>query len=393
MTFYLATKNMKKLAELQRILAPVGISVICEKDLKEPLEEVEETGETFEENALLKAEAACKALGMPAIADDSGLAVDALGGRPGIYSARFAGEDCNDDNNIDLLLSLMKDVPAEERTARFVSAVACVFPNGRRFTVRGTVEGSIGFGREGNGGFGYDPVFISELGSFGTLSAEEKDSISHRGKALKLLRNRLTSPKILIFGGTFDPPHNAHTAMAEAAVRLIEPEKVLIIPTAAPPHKERAGISDADMRMEMCRLAFGGIANAEISDMEIKRGGKSYTVDTLTALKEQYPDHELVLLCGGDMFATLDKWVRWQDILRLATIAAVYRPGFEGEYDAAMKRLCNSGARVEMIPFDLNEISSTDIRTSAAKGDALGNAVNERVEKYIKEKCLYGKND
>ena len=219
-----------------------------------------------------------------------------------------------------------------------------------------------------------------------------KDSISHRGKALNLLKNRLTEPKILVFGGTFDPPHKAHVQMVAAAAQLINPEKVLIIPTATPPHKEREGISDAAHRMEMCRLAFKGIPNAEISDMEITRGGKSYTVDTLTALAEEYPDRELVLLCGGDMFATLDKWVRWQDIIKLATVAGVYRPDYISEYDAAMKRLCDKGARIEMIPFELTEISSTEIRQSIAKGAEIGDKVSKEVEEYIKENRLYGEN-
>ncbi|MBQ5810407.1 MAG: RdgB/HAM1 family non-canonical purine NTP pyrophosphatase [Clostridia bacterium] len=386
MTYYLATKNMKKLAELQRILGPAGIDVICEKDLETPLDEVEETGETFEENALLKAEAAASALGIPAIADDSGLVVDALGGRPGVYSARFAGEDCNDENNIDKLLGLMINVPENERTARFVSAVACVYPDGRKFTVRGTVEGSIAYERIGKGGFGYDPVFITELGSFGEISAEAKDSISHRGRALRKLKGRLCDEKILIFGGTFDPPHKAHRDMLEAAVKATGANKVLVIPTATPPHKEREGITNAEHRMEMCRLAFGDIPEAEISAMEIERGGKSYTVDTLTAIKAIEPEKELMLLCGGDMFATLDSWVRAKDILKMATVVGVSRPGYEKEFLESAKRLWNMAASVEIISEAMPDISSTDIRNDLVASE---NKISDKVAEYIKANGLY----
>ena len=192
MTFFVATKNEGKKKELIRILKPLGIDVISEKDLKEPLQDVIEDGNSFEENALIKAKAACKVTLLPSVADDSGLCVDALDGTPGIYTARFAGEECDSAKNNEKLLSVMKDVPENERTARFVSAVACVFPDGREFTVRGECEGKIGFKLCGNKGFGYDPLFISELGCFGEISDEQKDSISHRGKALLKLKEKLT---------------------------------------------------------------------------------------------------------------------------------------------------------------------------------------------------------
>ncbi|MEE0946270.1 MAG: RdgB/HAM1 family non-canonical purine NTP pyrophosphatase [Acutalibacteraceae bacterium] len=191
MTFLIATKNKGKKKELERILLPLGISVISEADLDKPLCEVEENGLTFEENALIKARAACKATGYPTVADDSGLCVDFLDGAPGVYTARYAGEPSNSDKNNAKLLWVMRNVPMEKRTARFVSAVACVFPEGREFTVRGECEGKIGTELKGNGGFGYDPLFISELGCFGEISDEEKDSISHRGKALKELSKKL----------------------------------------------------------------------------------------------------------------------------------------------------------------------------------------------------------
>lgn len=191
MTFFVATKNEGKKKELLRILEPLGIDVISEKDLKSPLNDVVEDGTSFEENALIKARAACRETGLPTVADDSGLCVDALGGAPGIYTARFAGEPCDSVKNNAKLLKVMSDVPKEKRTARFVSAVACVFPDGREFTVRGECEGLIGFELKGSKGFGYDPLFISELGCFGEITDEQKDSISHRGKALTLLKKQL----------------------------------------------------------------------------------------------------------------------------------------------------------------------------------------------------------
>lgn len=192
MKFFLATKNLKKLDELQRILAPLGITVICERDLSYTLEEVEENGSTFEENAIIKAKFAMEATGLPAIADDSGLCVDALGGAPGIYSARFAGEPCDNDKNNQKLLALLKGKTISERGAKFVSSVACCFPDGRTITVTGECKGYIAEDFQGSGGFGYDPLFISEKGSFGIISPEEKDSISHRGRALKKLYDKLS---------------------------------------------------------------------------------------------------------------------------------------------------------------------------------------------------------
>lgn len=191
MDFILATNNMKKLAEMQRILSPLGINVVTAKTLGIELEDVEETGTTFEENARLKATAACKETNMPAIADDSGLCVDYLNGAPGIFSARFSGEHGNDEKNNDLLLEKLKGVKPEQRTAHYVCAICCVFPNGKEITVRGECSGTIGFERDGNAGFGYDPLFLVNGRSFGRYTAEEKDKISHRGNALRKLKAEL----------------------------------------------------------------------------------------------------------------------------------------------------------------------------------------------------------
>lgn len=203
MDFILATNNMKKQAEMQRILSPLGINVVTAKMLGITLPEVVEDGDTFEANAKIKAESACKITGLPAIADDSGLCVDYLDGYPGIYSARFAnieihGGECvdnernaDDEVNNNLLLKKLEGVEEEKRTAYYVCAICCIFPDGKEITVRGECHGHIGFERDGNAGFGYDPLFIINGKSFGKYEGEEKDKISHRGKALRLLAKEL----------------------------------------------------------------------------------------------------------------------------------------------------------------------------------------------------------
>ena len=191
MRFLVATHNAKKLRELSRILEPLGIEAVTDRELGQPLTEVEETGTTFEENAYLKAASACRETGLPAIADDSGLAVDALDGAPGVYSARYAGENATDAERIAKLLRELEGVPAEKRTAQFVSVVCCVFPDGRTLSVRGECPGRIGFAPRGEGGFGYDPIFEVGDRTYAELSAEEKDAISHRGNALRKLKTAL----------------------------------------------------------------------------------------------------------------------------------------------------------------------------------------------------------
>ena len=186
MKFVIATHNKHKLQELQRILEPLGIEAVTAD-----LTEAEETGTTFRENAFLKADLACRETGMPAVADDSGLQVDALNGAPGVFSARYGGEGATDQQKYEKLLDEMRDIPREKRTARFVSAVCCVFPDGRRIDVEGTCEGSIAFSPSGNGGFGYDPIFLVGERSYAEMSASEKDAISHRGKALEMLAQEL----------------------------------------------------------------------------------------------------------------------------------------------------------------------------------------------------------
>ncbi len=189
--FLIATHNMKKRNELYRILSPLGVDVKTAEQAGVEITDVDETGETFYENALLKAQSGCRESGMPCVADDSGLAVDYLAGAPGVYSARFSGEYGNDEKNNEKLLKLLRDVPVEERTARFVSVVCCVFPNGDIISARGECEGYIGFEGRGERGFGYDPIFMIGDKSMAELTDDEKDEISHRGNALRIISEKL----------------------------------------------------------------------------------------------------------------------------------------------------------------------------------------------------------
>ena len=189
MKLVLASKNEKKLREMDEILSALGIEVISEAQAGVDVE-VEETGTTFEENSLLKARAVMQASGLPAIADDSGLCVDALGGAPGVYSARYGGPGLDDVGRYRLLLENMKGQP---RAARFVSVITCCFPNGDVLTARGECPGTIAFAPMGEGGFGYDPIFfLPQLKkTFAQLTPEEKNAISHRGLALRQFREEL----------------------------------------------------------------------------------------------------------------------------------------------------------------------------------------------------------
>lgn len=190
MKLVLASKNAKKLKEMNEILSGMGVEVCSQADAGVDVD-VEETGTTFEENSRLKAQAVMEASGLPAIADDSGLCVDALNGAPGVYSARYGGEGLDDAGRYRLLLSSM---PAgKPRTAKFVSVITCCFPNGDVLTARGECPGTIAFASMGEGGFGYDPVFfLPKLKkTFAQLSPEEKNAISHRGKALEAFQAKL----------------------------------------------------------------------------------------------------------------------------------------------------------------------------------------------------------
>lgn len=190
--FILATHNPGKLREMADILSKFGIQVVSPADVDITVD-VEETGTTFAENAMLKAKAICEAAGLPAIADDSGLCVDALNGGPGVYSARYGGEELDDRGRYMLLLNSMRGQTT--RAAHFACAIACAFPNGDTLTAEGRCDGAIAFAPMGEGGFGYDPVFlVPEKGkTFGQLTAEEKSEISHRGKALEAFCGKLAT--------------------------------------------------------------------------------------------------------------------------------------------------------------------------------------------------------
>lgn len=184
----LATNNKGKVREFQAALATLGLEGVPIKEVCQ-VEEPEETGHTFMENAFLKATYYMKACGLPCLADDSGLEVEALGGAPGIYSARYAGVHGDDEANNQKLLDNLAEVPLAERQGRYVCALALVYPDGRKYSVEGYCEGLIQDERCGTGGFGYDPYFY--LPQFGTtianISLEQKNEISHRGKALQAL--------------------------------------------------------------------------------------------------------------------------------------------------------------------------------------------------------------
>ena len=188
--FVLASRNPGKLKEMNEILSHLGIQVCSEEEAGVD-GEVEETGTTFEENSRLKAEAVMKASGLPAIADDSGLCVDCLGGAPGVYSARYGGPALDDAGRYRLLLENMRG--QTPRTAKFVSVITCCFPNGDVITARGECPGTIAFAPMGEGGFGYDPVFFVPglKKTFAQLTSEEKNAISHRGKALEDFQKKL----------------------------------------------------------------------------------------------------------------------------------------------------------------------------------------------------------
>ncbi|MBS7227180.1 MAG: RdgB/HAM1 family non-canonical purine NTP pyrophosphatase [Oscillospiraceae bacterium] len=190
MKFVLATQNMKKLEELKKVLSDLGVEVVSEAELGVKVE-VEETGETFAENSLLKAKAVMEATGLPAIADDSGLCVNALNGGPGVYSARFGGEGLDDRGRYMLLLQMMQG--QTDRSACFHTTVTCAFPNGDVLRADGDCHGTIAYAPMGDDGFGYNPVFFvpDKRKTFAQMTLEERSAISHRGNALRAFKAAL----------------------------------------------------------------------------------------------------------------------------------------------------------------------------------------------------------
>lgn len=189
-TFVIASNNAKKVDELNRILNPLGITAKTAREMNVNLDDVEETGTTFIENARLKARATYQRTGLPCIADDSGLMVDALNGMPGVYSARYSGGGTEENNK--KLLKEMENVPVTMRTAKFVTVICCILKDGKELIAYGECVGRIGYKPVGENGFGYDPLFLVQDGrTFAQLSADEKDKISHRGNALRTLKQQL----------------------------------------------------------------------------------------------------------------------------------------------------------------------------------------------------------
>ena len=189
-TIVLATHNPRKLAELRRILAASRVEVdVADLSDHPDMPDVAETGSTFRDNALLKARAVAAHTGLPAVADDSGLCVDALNGMPGVLSARWSGRHGDDEANLRLLLAQLADVPADRRAAHFYCAAALVLPSGSEHVTEGTLYGWLADAPRGTNGFGYDPIFLPDSSGLTTaqLPAEEKDAISHRGRALRAL--------------------------------------------------------------------------------------------------------------------------------------------------------------------------------------------------------------
>ncbi len=193
MKFVLATANAGKAREIADVLGDAGLDIEL-VPRPDGVPDIEETATTLEDNARLKAVALCEATGLPAIADDTGLEVDALGGAPGVRSARFAGDDATDALNVVKLLDLLRDVAPDRRTARFATVALARFPDGREVAAFGSVDGTIASEPKGGEGFGYDPVFVPDEGdgrTFAELPAQHKNSLSHRGRAFRTLADGL----------------------------------------------------------------------------------------------------------------------------------------------------------------------------------------------------------
>ena len=347
--YVLATANPGKVSEMKQILSKLNIECVTRDELGIDMV-IEETGTTFFENANLKAQAICTATGLPAIADDSGLIVEALGGEPGVYSSSYGGEFLTSEQRCEFLLEKMKNM--EQKQAKFVCNIICAFPDGSFLSATGECPGQITSALKGDNGFGYDPVFQPDGYdmSMAELNSEQKNSISHRGKALRkfseLLKvhndsasevigtshNSLThfntisgTPKsqykrIGIFGGSFNPPHIGHVRAVEKAVKENSLDLLIIIPTGTPPHKPLpSDTPDPVMRLSMTINAFRNTSNVIVSDMEIFSTDSNYSIDTVRELKQQYPDSDLFLLVGTDMYETVDTWKDSAELLTMIT--------------------------------------------------------------------------
>ena len=196
--------------------------------------------------------------------------------------------------------------------------------------------------------------------------------------------------KILIFGGTFNPVHNGHIAMCKAAQKVVNPDLTLIIPTYMPPHKAVKGhLLSGEERIRLCRLAFDGFYNTEVSDIEIKAEQKSYSVITLTKLHEIYPDAEFYMLCGADMFLTLNTWFRYEEIIKLTAVCAVPRDGGLAELEKYKNLVKADGGKCIIIDTPTVEISSTEIREAINLGENADGMLPKNVLDYITKHNLF----
>lgn len=188
-----------------------------------------------------------------------------------------------------------------------------------------------------------------------------------------------------IFGGAFNPVHKGHVRLAEEAVKQLKLKKLLIIPTFDSPHKETK-LAPFEDRAEMCRRAFGHIEGAEVSDIEVQLGGKSFTINTIRELKSRYPDEQFFLLIGGDMLFSFDTWYKYESILKEAKVCAVAR---DNDSLVDMMEFANEMGRVKVLPTKAVEISSTEVRAKAARGEDISELVPEGAAEYIAQHKLY----
>lgn len=196
--------------------------------------------------------------------------------------------------------------------------------------------------------------------------------------------------KTVIFGGTFNPIHLGHLEIIENISKMDDIEKILVIPTGIPPHKECRDLADNNARLEMCKIATSHLKNVVISDIEINRSGKSYTVDTLKKIKKDNPASDICLVCGGDMITTFTQWYKYEEIIKNATIIAVRRVGVDTtEFESAVSGLINMGARITVLKNKITGISSTQIKENINNKEFLYKYLPIGVCKYILDNKLY----
>lgn len=200
--------------------------------------------------------------------------------------------------------------------------------------------------------------------------------------------------KTVVFGGTFNPPHLAHMEIIDIVSSMTDTDELLMIPTDIPPHKECAALASNIERFEMCKIATAGKEKVTVSDIEIARGGKSYTFDTLCTIRNMNPQKELAIICGGDMISTFGEWYKYKDILKIAEIIAVRRRGINNtEFDASVQKLRNEGGVIFVIKTLVTGISSTQIREKINNTEYLLKYLPRGVYEYINSNGLYGEDN